>query len=172
MEVTLLGSVSRLSPVSSERRLSNAVFSSLKTNTRRQTYRVTAINSVESKTHHGGVGRIRKNEDGAAVAKVVENPYSEAETASPDLHKSLSDFLEEARDFVGDDDGPPRWFSPLECSSQAQGSPLLLFIPDSRPEPRLITDTVFKKTGHNTYNIHKEISMIEDSTMVRFNFWS
>ncbi|KAG5411753.1 hypothetical protein IGI04_008072 [Brassica rapa subsp. trilocularis] len=114
MEVTLLGSVSGLSTVSSERRLSNAVFSSLKTNTRRQTYRVTAINSVESKTHHGGVRRIRKNEDGAAVAKVVENPYSEAETASPDLHKSLSDFLEEARDFVGDDDGPPRWFSPLE----------------------------------------------------------
>ena len=111
--------------------LSNAVFSSLKTNTRRQTYRVTAINSVESKTHHGGVRRIRKNEDGAAVAKVVENPYSEAETASPDLHKSLSDFLEEARDFVGDVDGPPRWFSPLECDSQAQGSPLLLFIPGS-----------------------------------------
>ena len=62
---------------------------------------------------------------------MVENPYLKAETASPDLHKSLLDFLEEARDFVGDDDGPPRWFSPLECAAQAQGSPLLLFIPGS-----------------------------------------
>uniref|UniRef100_A0A0D2ZPH1 Uncharacterized protein n=1 Tax=Brassica oleracea var. oleracea TaxID=109376 RepID=A0A0D2ZPH1_BRAOL len=127
MEVTLLSSVSGISPVWSERVVGNAVFSSLKSNTRRRTYRVTAVNSVESKTH-GGARRIRKNEDGAAVAKVVENPYTEAEAASPDLRKSLSDFLEEAKDFVGDD-GPPRWFSPLECSSQAQGSPLLLFIP-------------------------------------------
>ncbi|XP_018434984.1 phytyl ester synthase 2, chloroplastic-like [Raphanus sativus] len=107
MEVTLLASFSAFSPVSSER-LSNAVFSSSKSNPLRQTHRVKA----------------------ATIAKVVEkNPYWEAETASPDLRKSLSDFLEEARDFVGDDDGPPRWFSPLECSSQAQGSPLLLFIP-------------------------------------------
>ncbi|KAF2540290.1 hypothetical protein F2Q68_00029868 [Brassica cretica] len=133
MEVTLLSSVSGISSVSSERVVGNAVFSSLKSNTRRRTYRVTAVNSIESKTH-GGARRIRKNEDGAAVAKVVENPYTEAETeaeaASPDLRKSSSDFLEEAKDFVGDD-GPPRWFSPLECSSQAQGSPLLIFIPGS-----------------------------------------
>ncbi|KAG2301552.1 hypothetical protein Bca52824_030203 [Brassica carinata] len=111
MEVTLLGSFSAFSPVSSAR-LSNAV------------------KAVASKTHVG-VQRVRKYENRAAtIAKVVKNPYSGAETASPDLHKSLLDFLEEARDFVGDDDdGPPRWFSPLECSSQAQGSPLLLFIP-------------------------------------------
>ncbi|CAN6848999.1 phytyl ester synthase 2, chloroplastic-like [Brassica napus] len=129
MEVTLLGSFSAFSPVSSERRLSNAVFSSSKSNPRRRTHRVTAVKSVALKTHVGG-RRLRKYENGAAtVAEVVENPYSGAETASPDLHKSLSDFLEEARDLVGDDDGPPRWFSPLECSSQAQGSPLLLFIP-------------------------------------------
>ncbi|XP_056843565.1 phytyl ester synthase 2, chloroplastic isoform X2 [Raphanus sativus] len=128
MEVTLLGSVYGLSPFSLQR-VCNAGFSSFKSNTRRQTYRVTAINPVEYLKTHGGARRIRKNEDGAAVAKMVESPYSKVETASPDLHKSLSDFLEEARDFVGDDDGPPRWFSPLECSSQAQGSPLLLFIP-------------------------------------------
>ncbi|CDY67190.1 BnaC02g48110D [Brassica napus] len=130
MEVTLLGSFSAFSPVSSERRLSNAVFSSSKSNPLRQTHRVTAVKAVASKTHVGGGRRIRKYENGAAtVAKVVDNPYSGAETASPDLEKSLLDFLEEASDFVGDDDGPPRWFSPLECSSQAQGSPLLLFIP-------------------------------------------
>ncbi|CAN6857894.1 unnamed protein product [Brassica oleracea] len=128
MEATLLGSVFGLSPVSSERVVGNAVFPSSKSKPRRQTHRVTAINSVASKTHVG-VRRIQKNEDGAKVVKLVENPYSGAETASPDLWKSLSDFLEEARDFVGGDDGPPRWFSPLECAAQAKGSPLLLFIP-------------------------------------------
>ncbi|ANM64775.1 Esterase/lipase/thioesterase family protein [Arabidopsis thaliana] len=35
----------------------------------------------------------------------------------------------EARDFVGDGGGPPRWFSPLECRAQAPNSPLLLFLP-------------------------------------------
>nr|QQK39465.1 truncated WF3 [Brassica rapa] len=129
MEVKLLSSVFGLSPVSSERVVGNAVFPISKSNPRRQTNRVTAINSVASKTHVG-VQRIIKYENGAAtIAKVVENPYLKAETASPDLHKSLLDFLEEARDFVGDDDGPPRWFSPLECAAQAQGSPLLLFLP-------------------------------------------
>lgn len=65
------------------------------------------------------------------MANVVENPYSKVEAALPDLRKSLSDFLEEARDFVGDGGGPPRWFSPLECGAQARGSPLLLFLPGS-----------------------------------------
>ncbi|KAJ4888291.1 hypothetical protein Rs2_28039 [Raphanus sativus] len=119
MEVTLLSSVFGLSPISSER----------VTATRLRSHRVRAIDSVP-KTHVG-VQRILKYESGAAtIAKVVEkNPYLKAETASPDLRKSLSDFLEEARDFVGDDDGPPRWFSPLECAAHAKGSPLLLFIP-------------------------------------------
>ncbi|EOA23595.1 hypothetical protein CARUB_v10016792mg [Capsella rubella] len=72
------------------------------------------------------------DEKGATVAeKVVANPYSNVETARPELRKSLSDFLEEARELVVDGSGPPRWFSPLECGAQAQtqGSPLLLFIP-------------------------------------------
>jgi pimeloyl-ACP methyl ester carboxylesterase len=63
------------------------------------------------------------------VAKVVENPYSKVEAARPDLQKRLSDFLEEAREFVGDGGGPPRWFSPLECGAQATNSPLLLYLP-------------------------------------------
>lgn len=67
------------------------------------------------------------------MAKVVESPYRKVETARPDLKKSLSDFLEEARDFVGDD-GPPRWFSPLESAAQAPNSPLLLFLPGSSSE--------------------------------------
>ncbi|CAL9248535.1 unnamed protein product [Arabidopsis halleri] len=92
-----------------------------------------SVKSVTSTTPHPsrGVGRRRKNNDenGATVAKVVENPYSKVEAARPDSRKSLSDFLEEARDFVGDEGGPPRWFSPLECGAHARGSPLLLFLP-------------------------------------------
>ncbi|XP_010502630.1 PREDICTED: acyltransferase-like protein At3g26840, chloroplastic [Camelina sativa] len=96
-------------------------------------HRLTSVKSVTSTNPppSRGVQRRRKNNDenGATVEKVVENPYAKVEAARPDLRKSLSDFLEEARGFVGDGGGPPRWFSPLECAAQAQGSPLLLFVP-------------------------------------------
>ena len=62
------------------------------------------------------------------------NPYSETEAARPEERKSLTDFLAEAENFYiseGGDGGPPRWFSPLECSSRAPRSPLLLYIPGS-----------------------------------------
>ncbi|KAL1210087.1 Phytyl ester synthase 2 [Cardamine amara subsp. amara] len=92
-------------------------------------HRFTAIKSITSTSppSPGGVQRKRKNKDEDRVT-VVENPYSKAETARPDLQKNLSDFLKETRDFFGDE-GPPRWFSPLECGPPAQGSPLLLYLP-------------------------------------------
>ncbi|CAN7102099.1 unnamed protein product [Brassica rapa subsp. narinosa] len=128
MAATVLGSVFAISPVSTER-VCNADFRSTKSNLRGRTQ---AIKSA-TPTNHGGVRRVHKNKEddgeGAKVAKLVESPYSKVEAARPDLRKRLSDFLEEARDLVGDDDGPPRWFSPLECSTQAPGSPLLLYIP-------------------------------------------
>ncbi|CAH8390786.1 unnamed protein product [Eruca vesicaria subsp. sativa] len=74
------------------------------------------------------IGRLR---DGAKVTATV-NPYSDTEAARPEERKSLTDFLAEAENFYiseGGDGGPPRWFSPLECSSRAPGSPLLLYIP-------------------------------------------
>ncbi|EOA23570.1 hypothetical protein CARUB_v10016764mg [Capsella rubella] len=98
-------------------------------------HRLTSVKSITSTTpppSSGGRRRGKGNDEKGAtavVAKVVKNPYSEVEAASPDLRKSLSDFLEEARDFLGDGGGPPRWFSPVECGAQAQGSPLLLFLP-------------------------------------------
>lgn len=45
---------------------------------------------------------------------------------------SLKNFFELAKDLVGSDgggSGPPRWFSPLECSSRLDNSPLLLYLP-------------------------------------------
>ncbi|ESQ32802.1 hypothetical protein EUTSA_v10003736mg [Eutrema salsugineum] len=133
MAATIPGSIFGLSTVSSSsiQRLVNADFYCSKRSSDSKC-RLTAIKSETSPTS-GGVRRRRKNnnEDGAKLV-VVESPYSRVEAARPDSRKSLSDFLEEARDFVGDDEeglDPPRWFSPLECSAQAQGSPLLLFIP-------------------------------------------
>ncbi|CAE6068436.1 unnamed protein product [Arabidopsis arenosa] len=124
MAVTVFPSVFRLCAVTSS--------SKLQRRTSASNYRLTVIKSVTSTPlpPSSGVQRKRKNKDEnkATVAKVVENPYS-FEAAQPDLQKSLSDFLEEASDFVRDRGGPPRWFSPLECSAQAPNSPLLLYLP-------------------------------------------
>lgn len=42
---------------------------------------------------------------------------------------SLKDYFEQAKDLIRSDGGPPRWFSPLECGSRLDNSPLLLFLP-------------------------------------------
>ncbi|XP_062105362.1 phytyl ester synthase 2, chloroplastic-like [Humulus lupulus] len=42
---------------------------------------------------------------------------------------SVKDYLEQAKDLIRSDGGPPRWFSPLECGSRLNDSPLLLFLP-------------------------------------------
>uniref|UniRef100_A0A1J3DIS7 Acyltransferase-like protein, chloroplastic n=1 Tax=Noccaea caerulescens TaxID=107243 RepID=A0A1J3DIS7_NOCCA len=130
MAVTVLGSIFGLSHISSSSRegVHNADLCCSK-RTSASKDRITEIKSVTSTTPGGNrIQRKNKDEHGARVAKVVESPYWKVETARPDLKKSLPDFLEEARDFVGDD-GPPRWFSPLESAAQAPNSPLLLFLP-------------------------------------------
>ncbi|XP_017975081.1 PREDICTED: acyltransferase-like protein At3g26840, chloroplastic isoform X1 [Theobroma cacao] len=43
--------------------------------------------------------------------------------------KGLKDYFEECKELVRSDGGPPRWFSPLECSSSSPDCPLLLFLP-------------------------------------------
>ncbi|KAF5765901.1 putative alpha/beta hydrolase-1, diacylglycerol acyltransferase [Helianthus annuus] len=43
---------------------------------------------------------------------------------------SLKDYLEQSRELLmTSDGGPPRWFSPLECGSRLDNSPLLLSLP-------------------------------------------
>ncbi|GAU42398.1 hypothetical protein TSUD_324530 [Trifolium subterraneum] len=39
------------------------------------------------------------------------------------------DYLEQAEELIVADGGPPRWFSPLECGSRLDKSPLMLFLP-------------------------------------------
>ncbi|KFK33031.1 hypothetical protein AALP_AA6G321600 [Arabis alpina] len=68
----------------------------------------------------------------ASKVTAMANPYKYTEMSKPEERKSLTDFLVEVRDFFrsdGGDGGPPRWFSPLECSKRAPGSPLLLYVP-------------------------------------------
>lgn len=44
---------------------------------------------------------------------------------------SVRDYFEQAKVLIGSDGGrgPPRWFSPLECKSKMEKSPLLLYLP-------------------------------------------
>ncbi|KHM99237.1 Acyltransferase-like protein, chloroplastic [Glycine soja] len=39
------------------------------------------------------------------------------------------EYLEHSKELIEPDGGPPRWFSPLECASRLDNSPLLLFLP-------------------------------------------
>ncbi|KAF8108149.1 hypothetical protein N665_0114s0040 [Sinapis alba] len=119
----VLGSISGLSSVSS---LSRETFRNAGLFCSKQSSaskcRLTAIRLESSTTTtHGGIKRRRKNQ--------VESPFTNVEVERPDSRKSLLDFLEEVRGFAGEEEGPPRWFSPLESAAQASGSPLLLFIP-------------------------------------------
>lgn len=127
----VLGSISGLSSVSSLSRetFRNAGFFCSKQSSASK-YRLTAIRLESSTTTtRGGIRGRRKNHGDEKVAKVVEESrYANVEAERPDSRKSLLDFLVEVRDFVGEE-GPPRWFSPLESAAQAPGSPLLLFIP-------------------------------------------
>lgn len=45
------------------------------------------------------------------------------------IRKRLKDYFEESTDLIRWASGPPRWFSPLECGSRSDNSPLLLFLP-------------------------------------------
>ncbi|KAK8473245.1 hypothetical protein PHAVU_001G087800 [Phaseolus vulgaris] len=39
------------------------------------------------------------------------------------------EYLEQSKELIVPDGGPPRWFSPLECAPRLDSSPLLLFLP-------------------------------------------
>ncbi|KAK8693267.1 hypothetical protein V6N13_070858 [Hibiscus sabdariffa] len=65
-------------------------------------------------------------------AEVKPNIYANPEEL-PEFEegkKWLKDYLEECKEMIRSDGGPPRWFSPLECSSSTSPDcPLLLFLP-------------------------------------------
>ncbi|XP_044481490.1 acyltransferase-like protein At1g54570, chloroplastic isoform X2 [Mangifera indica] len=43
--------------------------------------------------------------------------------------KSVTDYLDEAKEIIKPDGGPPRWFCPVDCGPPLEDSPTLLFLP-------------------------------------------
>ncbi|GMP34966.1 hypothetical protein CsSME_00007616 [Camellia sinensis var. sinensis] len=62
-------------------------------------------------------------------AATVDKRSDSSEAMPEDQRLSLKDYFELSKDMIRSDGGPPRWFSPFECGSRLNGSPLLLFLP-------------------------------------------
>jgi len=72
--------------------------------------------SVES---HGTLEKEKEKEKDKKVLEEKEKRWM----------NGWNEYLEQSKELIGPDGGPPRWFSPLECASQLDNSPLLLFLP-------------------------------------------
>lgn len=68
-------------------------------------------------------GTLKKNSEIGTITK----HYEDSEVKS----LSLKDYFEQSEYLFRSDGGPPRWFSPLECASRLNNSPLLLSLPGS-----------------------------------------
>ncbi|KAL5701399.1 hypothetical protein ACHQM5_026741 [Ranunculus cassubicifolius] len=66
---------------------------------------------------NGGNGK-KKKEDELEV--LWDDGYGET---------TVKDYFELANDFIHNDGGPPRWFTPVDCGRPIKDSPLLLFLP-------------------------------------------
>lgn len=71
-----------------------------------------------------------------------QNPYvlelEKKEMEFTSSMKSFHDYFEQCKNFIKQDSGPPRWFSPLECGSRLDNSPLLLFLPGDHSQLILV----------------------------------
>ncbi|PSS30307.1 Acyltransferase-like protein [Actinidia chinensis var. chinensis] len=80
--------------------------------------------SQKSKTSGSEKVRFEKKAEVQPAAKL----YDDDSMTKSNL--SLKDYFEQSKDMIrSNDGGPPRWFSPLECGSQSNDSPLLFFLP-------------------------------------------
>lgn len=60
----------------------------------------------------------------------VETEKRWEEKEEKERRSGWKEYLEQAKELIGAaDGGPPRWFSPLECGSRLDNSPLMLFLP-------------------------------------------
>ncbi|KAL7219110.1 hypothetical protein ACSBR2_012229 [Camellia fascicularis] len=58
----------------------------------------------------------------------VSKRSDSSEAMPEDQRLSLKDYFELSKNMIRSDGGPPRWFSPFECGSRLNGSPLLRFL--------------------------------------------
>lgn len=85
-----------------------------------------AATPVDLKPAAGEKGRPRSAQPPAAATKRKLLDDTEVEP------RGLMDFIEQSRDLIRPDGGPPRWFSPVECGPSArdvESPPTLFFLP-------------------------------------------
>ncbi|KAL3722932.1 hypothetical protein ACJRO7_035169 [Eucalyptus globulus] len=76
----------------------------------------------------GENGRSPEKHGGTASDQSSSSPFME-DVELESGRERLRRFFDEAKDLTRPDGGPPRWFSPLECGSRLEKSPLLLYLP-------------------------------------------
>lgn len=71
---------------------------------------------------------------GGSSKSATNDVVSEDSELEKESNKSLSlkDYFKQSEHLFRSDGGPPRWFSPLECGSQLDNSPLLLSLPGTK----------------------------------------
>ncbi|KAA8548272.1 hypothetical protein F0562_004467 [Nyssa sinensis] len=105
-----------ISPANGRLKLKTVKFSvSLSLTSRRSEQKPTATSVSED-------GLFEKKHEPETVPK----RYGDSEI---EQRLSLKDYFQLSKDLIRSDGGPPRWFSPLECGSRLNNSPLLLFLP-------------------------------------------
>lgn len=91
---------------------------------------VSTDNQTKPKEFFSGNGKFGNTEEADTSSfEDGKRPYSEFDELEKERRESVKDYLEQAKDLIRSDGGPPRWFSPLECGSRLNDSPLLLFLP-------------------------------------------
>lgn len=96
---------------------------------------ITRSSNTQSKSLRPAVGNIQMNANNTPSLK-NDSISAVAIAASKDQQQkglSLKDYFDQSNQMIirsdANTNAPPRWFSPLECGSQAHQSPLLLFLP-------------------------------------------
>ncbi|XP_011045774.1 PREDICTED: acyltransferase-like protein At3g26840, chloroplastic [Populus euphratica] len=130
-QLTPSPSSGNLRPNPSQRQFAVSSESQFTTTVRSETKRTTSFgeNGIFKEKH--------KEEAREGVTKEKQkNPYElgfeRNESDEDRSRKSLKDYFEESNDLIrsgGGGGGPPRWFSPLDCGSRLDDSPLLLYLP-------------------------------------------
>ncbi|KAI6700878.1 hypothetical protein NL676_015202 [Syzygium grande] len=102
-------------------------------------------------------------ENGRSDEKCGEKASGDQSSSTPFMEdveleggrERLRRFFDEAKDLNRADGGPPRWFSPLECGSRLEKSPLLLYLPGIDGTGAGLTSQ-YKKLGKmfDIWNLH------------------
>lgn len=113
--------------------------------------------------------KMKRSENGK---QEKQNPVIwELAEAEKKIRKSLKDYFEESKDFIRSDGGPPRWFSPLECGSRLDESPLLLYLPGkSFLFIYFHSSSSFSCSVHSLISLFFHLKILSDIMILNANF--